>query len=96
MLCATTVATYTCSNSTGTSCNKRAVVIPVFTNDSVCTNNQLIVVTHSEWKAVTAVTAPEYDYALGSAFWAFGFTGVMILYFSSHAIGLVLNAVRRF
>lgn len=35
-----------------------------------------------------------FDYALGSAFWAFGFSGVMILYFSSHVIGLVLKKVR--
>ena len=61
-----------------------------------CAPGQYVLVTHTEWTAVTSVTSPEYDYALGSAFWAFGFTGVMILYFSSHAIGLVLNAVRRF
>lgn len=35
-----------------------------------------------------------FDSALGGAFWAFGFVGVMILYFSSHVIGLVLKKVR--
>lgn len=39
-------------------------------------------------------TSGTYDYALGGAFWAFGFTGVMLMYFSSHLIGLVLKAVR--
>lgn len=40
-----------------------------------------------------ALTTP-FDYALGGAFWAFGFAGVMILYFSAHVIGLVLKSVR--
>lgn len=51
-------------------------------------------------QAAAAVVVPPpllpYDYATGGAFWAFGFTGVLILYFSSHVIGLVLKAVRRF
>lgn len=42
---------------------------------------------------IDQLTTP-FDYALGSAFWAFGFSGVMILYFSSHVIGLVLKKVR--
>ncbi len=35
-----------------------------------------------------------YDYLVGSGFFGFGFAGVMILFFSAHAIGLVLKAVR--
>lgn len=42
---------------------------------------------------IDELTTP-FDYTLGSAFWAFGFTGVMILYFSAHVIGLVLKKVR--
>lgn len=42
---------------------------------------------------IDVLTTP-FDYALGGAFWAFGFAGVMILYFSSHVIGLVLKAVK--
>lgn len=42
---------------------------------------------------IDQLTTP-FDYALGSAFWAFGFTGVMILYFSSHVIGLVLKKIK--
>ena len=38
--------------------------------------------------------AQQFDIAVGGAFWAFGFVGVMILYFSSHVIGLVLKAVK--
>lgn len=45
----------------------------------------------------TSTTPAEtYDYAALGAFWAFGFTGVMLLYFSSHVIGLVVKAVRDF
>ncbi|WP_341916420.1 hypothetical protein [Polaromonas sp. YR568] len=46
----------------------------------------------------TASTTPaeSYDYAALGSFWAFGFTGVMLLYFSSHVIGLVVKAVREF
>lgn len=46
----------------------------------------------------TSSTTPAetYDYAALGAFWAFGFTGVMLLYFSSHVIGLVVKAVRDF
>lgn len=40
------------------------------------------------------VTNENFDSVLGGAFWAFGFAGVMILYFSSHVIGLVLKSVR--
>lgn len=36
-----------------------------------------------------------FDSAVGGAFWAFGFVGVLILYFSSHVIGLVLKHVRQ-
>lgn len=42
----------------------------------------------------TEITNEPFDTALGGAFWAFGFAGVMILYFSSHVIGLVLKSVR--
>lgn len=42
---------------------------------------------------IDALTTP-FNYSLGGAFWAFGFVGVMILYFSSHIIGLVLKAVK--
>lgn len=42
---------------------------------------------------IDELTTP-FDYTLGSAFWVFGFTGVMILYFTSHVIGLVLKKVK--
>lgn len=42
---------------------------------------------------LTDVTAG-YDYASGGALWAFGFTGVMFLYLTSHGIGLVLRFLR--
>lgn len=46
----------------------------------------------------TSSTTPAqtYDYTVLGAFWAFGFTGVMLLYFTSHAVGLVVKAVRDF
>lgn len=70
-----------------------------------CTPGQLVAVTQSEWSATTASitvssgsvspsTVTDYDYATGAAFWAFGFTGVMISYFSAHLVGLVLRFVR--
>lgn len=63
-----------------------------------CAPGQLVAITQSEWNAVSTIVHPsltEYDYATGAAFWAFGFTGVMISYFSSHLVGLVLRLVRR-
>lgn len=41
-------------------------------------------------------SAPDipYDYATGGAFWAFGFTGVMTIYFAAHVIGLVLKFIK--
>lgn len=40
------------------------------------------------------IPVEEFDPVAASAFWAFGFAGVMILYFSSHVIGLVLKAIK--
>jgi hypothetical protein len=38
----------------------------------------------------------DFDPLVGGAFFSFGFAGVMLLYFSSHSIGLVLKAVKNF
>lgn len=40
------------------------------------------------------VVAGPFDYTLAGAFWAWGFTAVLVLYFSAHVIGLVLKQVR--
>lgn len=41
---------------------------------------------------------PELPYNVdnGAAFWAFGFTSLLVLYLASHAMGLVIKAVKRF
>lgn len=40
------------------------------------------------------ITSAGFDSSMGASFWAFGFTGVLVLYFTSHVIGLVLKKVR--
>jgi hypothetical protein len=38
----------------------------------------------------------DFNGGVSAGFFAFGFVGVMLLYFSSHAIGLVVKAVKNF
>lgn len=35
-----------------------------------------------------------YDYTAGAGLWAFSLTGILVVYFAAHGIGLVLKAVR--
>lgn len=43
--------------------------------------------------SIAPVSLP-YDYQSGAAFWAYGFSSLLILYVVSHIIGLVVKAVR--
>jgi hypothetical protein len=54
---------------------------------------QAYVVDPSLGAAFVASQAP-MDYTLAGEFFAFGFTGIALLFFSSHGIGLVLKSVR--
>ena len=40
------------------------------------------------------VPTGDFDGAVSASFFAFGFVGVMLMYFSSHIVGLVIKAVR--
>lgn len=63
------------------------------------TNSQLaavdwVVANQSALQNLLNNQVEEFDTVAAGAFWAFGFAGVMILYFTSHVIGLVLKAVK--
>lgn len=78
---------------TGTTGNSTAPCTTIGSNRYAPNIVQAYVIDPASASYIDQLTTP-FDYALGSAFWAFGFTGVMILYFSSHVIGLVLKKVR--
>lgn len=55
---------------------------------------QAYVLYPSSKAAIEAVTQP-FDYAMGTQFWALGFTTVLGLHVASHMIGVVLNFLKR-
>lgn len=77
----------------GTNGNSTAPCVTVGANRYAPVMVQAYVIDPLSASYIDQLSTP-FDYALGSAFWAFGFSGVMILYFSSHVIGLVLKKVR--
>lgn len=58
MRCASALATYVCSNVSGTTCTKAAVTIPIFSTATVCAPTDLVVVTGAEWSVAAAYTSP--------------------------------------
>lgn len=49
MRCAAALATYACSNATGTTCTKVAVTIPAINANATCTASELVVLLKSEY-----------------------------------------------
>lgn len=78
---------------TGTTGNSSAPCVTIGSNRYGPVMVQSYVIDPASAFYIDQLTTP-FDYVLGGAFWAFGFAGVMILYFSSHVIGLVLKAVK--
>lgn len=66
----------------------------------ICPTGQVMVtgtayIVHpSEASKFDALLSP-FDYAMGTQFWALGFTTVLGLHVASHMIGVVLNFLKR-
>lgn len=94
----------TCANLDGSWGAPLTVQMTAITSPSDLSTCPYIYMTGPEYgdlrTLLTAQGAPTqltpYDYEAGAAFWAYGFSSLLILYVTAHCIGLVIKAVRDF
>jgi hypothetical protein len=64
---------------------------PGVVNPELC---QYVAITGAEYQALLKTVNEPFDYTLGSQFFVFGIVGVLGMYLTSYAIGLVVGFVR--